>query len=98
MRISLLYRQCFRVLTDARFFHALYMMFTELVTARKSEGEVLIFRRGHQPVQLKESKSDVEIGMTFPSGLVAVPDPVEGRMSDKEPGGIQERGSVFHWR
>ncbi|KAJ5461184.1 uncharacterized protein N7458_002736 [Penicillium daleae] len=79
------------------FFHALYMMFTELVTARKSEGEVLVFRRGHQPSQLKETKGDVEMEMTSPSALIAVAEQTDGSMSDQESGGIQQTRSVFHW-
>ncbi|OJJ07476.1 hypothetical protein ASPVEDRAFT_88724 [Aspergillus versicolor CBS 583.65] len=79
------------------FFHATYMMFTEIVTAKKSEGEVLVFRRGHRPAQFKESKSDAELGNPQPSSALAVADTVEASMPNKEPGAIQEATSVFHW-
>jgi hypothetical protein len=74
------------------------MMFTELVTAKKSEGEVLVFRRGHRPSQFKESKSDAEIGTPPTSGHIAVAEKADGSMSDAESGAIQETTSVFHWK
>lgn len=86
------------ILIASSFFHALYMTFTELVTAKKSEGEVLVFRRGYRPSQFKESKSDAEIGTQLPSGILAIADKADGGMSDKESGAIQETTSVFHWR
>ncbi|KAJ6058241.1 uncharacterized protein N7446_007824 [Penicillium canescens] len=79
------------------FFHALYMMLTELVTAKKSEGEVLVFRRGHRPPQFKESKSDAEIGIPPTSGHIAVAEKAAESMSDAESGAIRETTSVFHW-
>jgi hypothetical protein len=85
-------------LTVISFFHATYMMFTEIVTAKKSEGEVLVFRRGHRPAQFKESKSDAELGNPQPSSTLAVADTVEASMPNKESGAIQESTSVFHWR
>lgn len=85
-------------LTVISFFHATYMMFTEIVTAKKSEGEVLVFRRGHRPAQFKESKSDAELGNPQPSSALAVADTVEASMPNKESGAIQEATSVFHWR
>lgn len=88
----------FNVLTAISVFHVLYMMFTELVTAKKSEGEVLVFRRGHKPAQFKESKNDAEIGLAPPSGTLAVADKVDRSMPNKESGAIQESTSVFHWR
>ena len=37
-----------------------YLIATELISAKKSKGEVLIFRIGHQPASLKEKTDDVE--------------------------------------
>ncbi|KAH8593040.1 ABC-2 type transporter-domain-containing protein [Bisporella sp. PMI_857] len=78
------------------FFHALYMLFTELITAKKSKGEVLVFRRGHKPAQFKTSKGDTEAGILLASGPVAITDN-NGDTSDKEAGLIQRQTSVFHW-
>jgi ATP-binding cassette subfamily G (WHITE) protein 2 (PDR) len=74
------------------------MMLTELVTAKKSEGEVLVFRRGHRPPQFKESKSDAEIGIPPTSGHIAVADKAAESMSDAESAAIRETTSVFHWK
>lgn len=90
--------QWFEVLTVTSFFHALYMMFTELITAKKSEGEVLVFRRGHKPAQLKETKSDPETGFARSSVPVVVSEKADGSMSEQTRGAVQESTSVFHWR
>lgn len=41
---------------------AMHLAATEFITERKSKGEVLLFRRGHAPSQLKEKTSDIEGG------------------------------------
>ncbi|KAK4654368.1 Multidrug resistance protein [Podospora pseudocomata] len=77
------------------FFTTTYMLAAETVSAAKSKGEVLLFRRGHKPASFKENKGDAE------SGGVAVAGPVAkaaaGYQSDKESGNIQGSTSVFHW-
>lgn len=74
------------------------MMFTELITAKKSEGEVLVLRRGHKPAQLEESKSDTETGFPPSSSPIVVAQRIDGSMSDETLGAMQESTSVFHWR
>ena len=37
-----------------------YLAAAELIQAKKSKGEVLLFRRGHKPTSLNEHKSDLE--------------------------------------
>jgi len=72
---------------------------TEVVTAKKSKGEVLVFRRGYKPSQFKESKADMESGTPNSSGTSAIATKMEdGNTSDKESGLIQKQTSVFHWR
>ena len=72
---------------------------TELVTAKKSKGEVLVFRRGHKPSQFKEGKADTESGILTSSGPSAIATKMDpDNTSDKEPGFIQKQTSVFHWR
>lgn len=94
----LLWINFFDLLTVNSFFHLLYMWFTELITAKKSEGEVLVFRRGHKPAQLKESKCDTETGFVPSSGPIAVTEKVDGSTSDEMSSAMQESTNVFHWR
>ncbi|KAK7747504.1 Multidrug resistance protein [Cytospora paraplurivora] len=73
-----------------------YMAAAELVSEKKSRGEVLVFRRGHKPAFLKEQSKDSEGGKPIgTSTVVARSDPSE---SDKEAGFIQRQTSVFHWK
>lgn len=75
------------------------MLFTEFVTAKKSKGEVLVFRRGQKPAQFKTNKGDDESGVPLAAGPVVVAAKnSEGESSDKEAGYIQRQTSVFHWR
>lgn len=74
-------------------------MFTEFVTAKKSKGEVLVFRRGQKPAQFKTKKGDDESGIPLPTGpAVIASKKSDGESSDKEAGYIQRQTSVFHWR
>ncbi len=70
---------------------------TELVTAKKSKGEVLLFRRGHKPAQFKKNKGDAEVGPAQASGQTAIATK-EGASSDYDAGLIQRQTSVFHWK
>jgi len=74
------------------FFLVIYMVAAELVSAKKSKGEVLVFRRGYAPPVLKERGSDVEmarVGPTVTSERVAD--------MEKNTGVLQQQSSVFHW-
>jgi ABC-type multidrug transport system permease subunit len=75
------------------FFLACYMFAAENVSAKKSKGEVLVFRRGYKPASLKESKGDAESGGTARAGGIAEKIN-DGNVSD---GVIQKTTSVFHW-
>lgn len=69
---------------------AIYLLATEYITAKKSKGEVLLFRRGHTPAALKEQKgSDEEI----PAGRVAG---AENNGADLT-GIITKQTAIFHW-
>ncbi|KAI1821439.1 ABC-2 type transporter-domain-containing protein [Xylaria intraflava] len=74
----------------------LYMVFAELVSEKKSKGEVLVFRRGHRPAQFKERKGDAEEGEALRVGPTVTNASRVGPGS-KEAGFIQEQKSVFHW-
>ncbi|KAH7311640.1 ABC-2 type transporter-domain-containing protein [Stachybotrys elegans] len=74
-----------------------YMIGTELVTEKKSKGEVLVYRRGHKPVAaaLAEKKlSDPEAAMAN-IGPVVTADRTRG--GDKEGAMLQQQTSVFQW-
>ncbi|PKS10963.1 hypothetical protein jhhlp_002722 [Lomentospora prolificans] len=74
------------------FFLATYMIAAELVSEKKSKGEVLVFRRGHKPASFKEKNSDdVEANM-------AAVGPTATREADPTLAGhLQQQTSVFHW-
>jgi len=70
-----------------------YILAAENVAAKKSKGEVLVFRRGYKPASFKEAKGDAESGSAHrPGPLVS-----DGHSSDKEAGMLQKQTSVFHW-
>ncbi|KAB5566147.1 ABC-2 type transporter-domain-containing protein [Coniochaeta sp. 2T2.1] len=78
-------------------FLAMYMFAAENVSAKKSKGEVLVFRRGHKPAAFKEKKNDAESGGVQISGpAVAAGKQEDGNVSDKE-ANIQRTTSTFHW-
>ncbi|KAL8375071.1 hypothetical protein RB599_001686 [Gaeumannomyces hyphopodioides] len=73
------------------FFTMTYMITAELVSAKKSKGEVLVFRRGQKPASLNDTKQDAESG-SKPAGVVIAA--AEG----KDAGFIQRQTSIFHWK
>ncbi|KAK3349493.1 ABC-2 type transporter-domain-containing protein [Lasiosphaeria hispida] len=73
-----------------------YMLAAENVAAKKSKGEVLVFRRGHKPAVFKESKGDPESGGANVSRVI-VNSGTDGNSSDKEAGMLKAQTSIFHW-
>lgn len=73
------------------FFAMLYLVATEYIQAKKSKGEVLVFRRGQIPTAMKKTSSaDLESGSAAPSTLAA---------QDNEGWGkIQKQTAIFQWR
>ncbi|KAL7622659.1 Multidrug resistance protein [Parahypoxylon ruwenzoriense] len=78
------------------FFLFTYMVAAELVSEKKSKGEVLVFRRGHRPAQFKEKKGDAEEG-EGPRVGPTVTNASRANGNGKEAGILQEQTSVFHW-
>ncbi|KAI1637777.1 ABC-2 type transporter-domain-containing protein [Biscogniauxia mediterranea] len=78
------------------FFLFTYMVAAELVSEKKSKGEVLVFRRGYKPAQFKEKKGDAEEGGNALVGPT-VTNPSRAAAQNKEVGFLQEQRSVFHW-
>ncbi|SPO03131.1 probable ABC1 transport protein [Cephalotrichum gorgonifer] len=73
------------------FNHLVYFFATEYITAKKSKGEVLVFRRNHLPQTF--SKGDIE-GSTADANVIIEKKPVS---RDADGGAIQASTSVFHW-
>ncbi|KAF7551877.1 hypothetical protein G7Z17_g4706 [Cylindrodendrum hubeiense] len=75
------------------FNHLVYFIATEYITAKKSKGEVLVFRRGFVPHSYNKGGDDVERLLSSPVPVVQKPD---GYTSSNE-GAFQGSTSVFHW-
>lgn len=75
------------------FFCGTYLIATEYITAARSKGEVLLFRRGHVPVKAKrpadeEASGDMQMQKEV-VGEVGVP--------EKAVAAIQAQTAIFHW-
>ncbi|KAL2759934.1 hypothetical protein ACRALDRAFT_1073982 [Sodiomyces alcalophilus JCM 7366] len=80
------------------FFLAVYMIAAELVSEKKSKGEVLVFRRGHKPAALKEkggAEEDPEDMVRV--GPVTTADRSRMAQQGEKGANIQQSTSVFHW-
>ncbi|KAH8423667.1 pleiotropic drug resistance family ABC transporter [Aspergillus melleus] len=67
------------------FFMFVYLLATELVSEAMSKGEVLIFRRGHQPKNTQDSETPLDTGYKEDS-------PKEGSAN------IQRQTAIFQWQ
>lgn len=78
----------------AIFNHLVYFLASEYATAKKSKGEVLVFRRGFVPKIYGKGRQDVEAG-----GGAAPANPVLEKPGTASPrkGDFQGSTSVFHW-
>ena len=69
-----------------------YLLATEYISAKKSKGEVLLFRRGRvpdlQPMLDEEANADDRVNTETLAREKKVPD---------APGSIQKQSAVFHW-
>lgn len=74
------------------FFTATYQIAAELVTAKKSKGEVLVFQRGRIPAHFERTAGDdVEGGVAERK--------LDGEITtDGNANGIKTQTSVFHWQ
>ncbi|KAJ3897843.1 hypothetical protein F5879DRAFT_1012847 [Lentinula edodes] len=76
------------------FFLATALVATEYITAAKSKGEVLVFRRGHIPVQESKSSDDKESAQPVQQLVIDVEEKVK---RDGAVSGLQKQTSIFHW-
>ncbi|KAF1984195.1 ABC drug exporter AbcA [Aulographum hederae CBS 113979] len=67
-----------------------YILATEFISAKKSKGEVLVFKRGHIPASLKEQPTDEEAGEAQRTRLEKM-----GTMASNI---IQRQTAIFQWR
>ncbi|RDL37481.1 putative ABC1 transport protein [Venustampulla echinocandica] len=81
------------IIAMAAFNHLVYFIASEYITAKKSKGEILVFKRGHVPPSSAKGGNDVE---KFLSGPVPVVEKPSGYISSNE-GAFRGSTSVFHW-
>lgn len=74
-------------------FHLIYFIATEYITAKKSKGEVLVFRKGYLP-SISRGKADPEASTSGPVTIAEKSVPNSGSSDD---GFIQGSTSIFHW-
>ncbi|KAJ5895287.1 ZEB2-regulated ABC transporter 1 [Penicillium taxi] len=77
------------------FNHLVYFLASEYVTAKKSKGEVLVFRRGFVPKGPTKSTQDIEGSLSGPVATV-----LESSSNDygsTKEGAFQGSEGVFHW-
>ncbi|KAH8805062.1 ABC transporter CDR4 [Xylogone sp. PMI_703] len=75
------------------FFFILYLVATEYIQAKKSKGEVIVFRRGHIPAAMKpDPRDDIENNQIRNAGLVTQANTTESW------GAIQKQTAIFQWR
>ncbi|RAH65074.1 ATP-binding cassette transporter [Aspergillus aculeatinus CBS 121060] len=83
------------IITMVIFNHLVYFLASEYVTAKKSKGAILVFRRGFVPRFLPWGKSDVE---SLPSGPVtALLEKPRGDYKPTQEPTFQGTRGVFHW-
>jgi hypothetical protein len=71
-----------------------YLAATELIPARRSKGEVLVFRQGHQPDSLSPKRHDIETG----SDVTRVDRPADGEKSQTDVSDvIVKQTAIFQW-
>lgn len=75
-------------------FCGVYLVAAEYISAQKSKGEVLLFRRGHVPVQtVKSDEEEVPVSRPKTQDLVASRTISAGDV----PPSIEKQTATFHW-
>ncbi|KAK7926558.1 ATPase [Apiospora marii] len=90
----------------ALFNHIVHLAATEYISEKKSKGEVLVFRRGHNNAGSTSAftgKKDPEASLSGPVAVVEKPNggaqhQSDGHSSDGTAGVIQASTSVFQWQ
>ncbi|KAL3473350.1 ABC-2 type transporter-domain-containing protein [Aspergillus californicus] len=74
------------------FFLALYIICSEIVRAKPSKGEILVFPRGKIPAFAKQIRHDEEVAP------IAGKPPQPSEKSDENVGAISKQTAIFHWQ
>ncbi|KAK8019104.1 ABC-2 type transporter-domain-containing protein [Apiospora arundinis] len=82
------------------FNHVVHLIAAEYVSEKKSKGEVLVFRRGHNGAAAFTGKRDSEASLSGPVAVVEKHPRAhnDGSSSDGSAGAIQASTSVFQWK
>lgn len=78
------------------FNHLVYFLASEYVSAKKSKGEVLVFRRGHIPKHANQDSKDLE-ARPVSGPVTTILERPGGYEPSKEKEGFRGSTSVFHW-
>ncbi len=71
---------------------SIYITAAEFVSAKKSRGEVLLFRRRHAAAHSKKAKSDVE----QPGGVEVTV--ASEKLIPQESAHLAKQTAIFHWK
>lgn len=77
------------------FNYAVYFLTSEFVTAKKSKGEILVFRRGFVPKLASRGGDNFELSLSGPVPTVLEPPKSESIRGGT--GAFQGSTSIFHW-
>ena len=78
---------------------AMYLIATETVTAKKSKGEVLLFRRGHVPAYLNGKASDTESQNSDPNlAALTRKQTMDEELTRQVSAVIQRQTAIFQWK
>lgn len=81
------------ILAMVIFNHVVYFAASEYITAKRSKGEVLVFRRGFVPRSPTKASHDIETSLTGPVIIAEK----RGEYASSNEGTFQGSTSVFHW-
>lgn len=76
------------------FFLVVYMVAAELVSEKKSKGEVLVFRRGHKPSSFSHKKPDDPEALAHVGPISSI---LNQHSNAKDALHLQQQTSTFHW-
>lgn len=75
-----------------------YLAATETISAKKSKGEVLLFRRGHKPAFLNEKASDSESGGSDTNLALERRQTKDEELTRQVSAVIQKQTAIFQWK